>query len=359
MTPSKFTMTPSLVALVCCLSLGSAVSHAQNTGTLTPPGARISDQAIAADQAVYEQLHGRIQALNATGRPLRDYHLAKAQCWLDVSLHEYNRNDRSAFVQAALTESEKLVAGMERKVSPLPMDTPLVNEAARLRPDLWDSAQGLRSHAGWSCAQAKAACAEVELVHAGNEYNQQQWRHARPYVQIAEGMVEQAQAAATACAAALPVPVPTQPLAAASAPVAVPAAPSVPMELAANVVFNFDKFAAGDIRAFSLDSLRRLVEQAKDKRIQVKEIRLIGHADRLNGTGQRDYNEQLSSKRAQTVRQWLIDAGLSAAAIRFEFVGDRQPVAQCQGKLRSNTELEECLLPNRRVEVQLLGQRLP
>jgi outer membrane protein OmpA-like peptidoglycan-associated protein len=219
----------------------------------------------------------------------------------------------------------------------------------------------MRSHAGWSCAQAKTACAEVELVRAGNEYNQQQWRHARPYVQIAEDLVEQAQAAATACPSALPVPVPVplQPLAGASAPVAALAAASVPMELAANVVFNFDKFAPGDIRAFSQDSLRRLVEQAKDRRIQVKEIRLIGHADRLNGTGQRDYNEQLSSKRAQTVRQLLIDAGLSAAAIRFEFVGDRQPVAQCQGKLRSNTELEECLLPNRRVEVQLLGQRQP
>jgi hypothetical protein len=40
-----------------------------------------------------------------------------------VSLHEYTRNDRSAFPQAALTESEKLMQGMERGAGALPMDT--------------------------------------------------------------------------------------------------------------------------------------------------------------------------------------------------------------------------------------------
>ena len=125
-------------------------------------------------------MQGRIKALNDGGRPVRDYFLSKAQCWLDVSFHEYTRNDRSAFPQAALSESEKLVVGMEQGASPLPLDTPLVNGAARLRPDLWDRAAALRGHAGWRCAAQKTACAEVELVHAGHEINQQQWRHAKP-----------------------------------------------------------------------------------------------------------------------------------------------------------------------------------
>lgn len=118
-----------------------------------------------------------------------------------MSLHEYTRNDRSAFPQAALTESEKLVQGMERGAGALPMDTPLVNDAARLRPDLWERATARKGHAGFRCAQQRLACAEVELVHAGNEHNQQQWRHARPYVQTAEDLLGEARELADACAA--------------------------------------------------------------------------------------------------------------------------------------------------------------
>ena len=81
----------------------------------------------------YEALQGRIKALNDGGRRVADYHLAKAQCWLDVSFHEYTRNDRSNFPQAAMTESERLIVGMERDLNPMPLDTPLVNGAVRLR----------------------------------------------------------------------------------------------------------------------------------------------------------------------------------------------------------------------------------
>ena len=46
------------------------------------------------------------------------------------------------------------------------------------------------------------ACGEVELVHAGNEFNQQQWRHAKPYIQIAEDWVSDAEASTRQCGAA-------------------------------------------------------------------------------------------------------------------------------------------------------------
>ena len=187
----------TLFVAITALSMATA-TIAQTT--LTPPPQRISDVAIQRDHQAYEALQTRIKGLNERGRPLRDHHLAKAQCWLDVSFHEYSRNDRSAFPQDALGESEKLVAAMERGAAQLPMDTPLVNGATRLRPDLWARAAALRSQAGWRCAQAKAACGEVELVHASNEHNQQQWRHAKPYVQIAEDLIGEAEALAASCA---------------------------------------------------------------------------------------------------------------------------------------------------------------
>ena len=148
-------MTPMAhLASATLLALAAAFAHAQPVPatTLTPPPARISDEAIQADHRAYEALQGRIQGLNDRGRPVRDYFLSKAQCWLDVSFHEYTRNDRSAFPQEALSESEKLVQAMERGHRPLPWDTPLVNGAARLRPDLWDRAAVLRGHAGWRSA---------------------------------------------------------------------------------------------------------------------------------------------------------------------------------------------------------------
>ena len=285
---------------------------------------------------------------------MRDYHLAKAQCWLDVSFHEYTRNDRSSFPQEAMTESEKLIVAMEKGVSPLPMDTPLVNDAARLRPDLWERALGLRGHAGWTCAQQKAACAEVELVHAGNEHNQQQWRHAKPYVQIAEDLLADARAQAEAC---LP-PVATRPAVVPPPPPAPPAAPPIrDVALGANVVFNFDRDDARNMRPFSVVQLEELVRKIQREGLDVQSVRLIGHADRLNGTGQADYNQRLSERRVQTVRAELIRLGIAADKISVGASGDSQQVQGCESRFTSQADLRECLLPNRRVEVLVSARK--
>jgi hypothetical protein len=124
--------------LLVWLAAGSAIAA---QAQLVPPSERISDAAIQTDHDTYLRIQQRIKALNDGGRRVADYHLSKAQCWLDVSFHEYTRNDRGPFPQAALSESEKLIVAMEQGVTPLPNDTPLVGEAVRLREDLWDRAR--------------------------------------------------------------------------------------------------------------------------------------------------------------------------------------------------------------------------
>ena len=188
----------SIRAINSCL-LAAALPMLAQSQALTAPAERISDRAIHADYQAFETAQARIKALNEGGRPLRDYHLAKAQCWLDVSFHEYTRNDRSAFPQQALEQSLALVERMEQKAAQLPGDTVLVNDAERLRPDLWELAGKLKLHAGAACVAQRVACAEVELVHAGNENRQQGWRHATPYVQMAEDLLAPAMAQAEAC----------------------------------------------------------------------------------------------------------------------------------------------------------------
>lgn len=339
--------------------------HAQaQTTQLNPPAQRISDAAITADQQTYEALQGRIKGLNDRGRPVKDYFLSKAQCWLDVSFHEYTRNDRSAFPQEALTESEKLVVGMEAGSTTLSTDTPLVNGAARLRPDLWDRAAALRGHAGWRCAQQKAACAEVELVHAGNEHQQQQWRHAKPYVQIAEDLLADAQAQAEACVPPPPPVAPPPPPVAVPQPVLLPApepkaAPPVLQEQLFNgtVLFNFDRHDPKNMRPFSVVQLEELVRRVQREGLVIERVTLSGHADRLNGTGAGDYNQRLSEKRVATVKAELAKLGVDANKVSTVASGDAQPVSGCEARFARPAELQECLLPNRRVEVVISARR--
>jgi outer membrane protein OmpA-like peptidoglycan-associated protein len=354
-----FKLTNPLLCSFVLAALGfTAAAVATENAVLHPQAERISDSVINADQQAYQLVQQRIQALNETGqRPVLDYHLSKAQCWLDVSFHEYNRNDRSDFTQLALDESVKLVRGMEQGQQ-LGHDTPLVNNAARLRPDLWQKFAVLKQHQGFACAQQLIACAEVELVHAGNEYNQQQWRHAKPYVQIAEDNMQRAQAAAEQCPAALPAPTP----AVAETELCVPAVPekvaapapvvSTPSAAkvlkSAMVAFEFDKFSNQDVRSYA--ELTSLLNALERQQKTIRQVTLIGHADRMAGRGAA-YNQMLSERRADTIRAWLEQHGVQAELIRYSFSGDSKQIKACKG-VTPRAALLECLLPNRRVEVQ-------
>lgn len=327
---TRSTLSRALLA-TALLSALAGPAAAQQT-RLNAQEKRITDEAIHADLQGYEATQGRIQALNDGGRPVRDYHLSKAQCWLDVSFHEYTRNDRSAFPQEALTESEKLIVAMETGVSPIPTDTPLVNNAKYLRDDLWQRLKAIHGTPGFSCAQQAVACGEVELVHAGNEFNQQQWRHSKPYIQIAEDLVNDAEAMARQCAVAPAAAAPT------------------PGPLIANVLFEFDRDGRKDIRTYSLESIDRALATLAGEQRELAGVTLVGHADRMQGKGF-DYNQGLSQRRAQTVRELLIGRGIAADRIRYEYRGDTQQVQQCDG-VKPRAALLECLLPNRRVEVR-------
>jgi outer membrane protein OmpA-like peptidoglycan-associated protein len=337
--------------LAASLALATGATLAQGAATLSAPAERISDRAISTDQQTYEALQARLKAINAGGRPLRDYHLAKAQCWLDVSFHEYSRNDRGPFPQDALAQADQLASGMQGGQPPLGWATPLVSGAERLRPDLWARAEALRDHTGWRCAQAKAACAEVELVHAGHEQAQLQWRHAKPYVQIAEDLVAEAQVLAERCDP--PAPPPVARVAPPPPPVVLPP-PPVPLQLGASVVFSFDRHGEADMRPFSVAQLEALVAQVKADGLVLQRVQLAGHADRLNGTGHDDYNQRLSEKRVATVRAALARLGLpglDTVPVSTAAFGDGRQVQACSGRFGSTAELQECLLPNRRVEV--------
>jgi outer membrane protein OmpA-like peptidoglycan-associated protein len=338
-------MAPKALALIAALFAGGA---AQAADALTAPDKRITDESIRSDYETIEAVQKRIRALNDAGRPLADYDLAKAQCWLDTSFHEYSRNDRSNYPQEALAESGRLVAAMESGVAPA-RSTPLIAGATRLREDLWARAQSLKDHRGFRCAQRQTACLEVELVHAGHEYAQYGWRHARSYIQMAEDLAGQASAVAEACE---PPPAPALPPSPSPPPAA--AGPAERLTLSADVLFAFDRAGLDDISAGGRDRLAQFAERLGTAYERVDTLIIYGHADRL---GSANYNLKLSQSRAETIKQHLQSLGVTAP-VTASGQGSVRPVSTC-GPIRQRQQLIDCLAPDRRVEIEVYGVRKP
>ena len=86
--------------------------------------------------------------------------------------------------------------------------------------------------------------------------------------------------------------------------------------------------------------------------MQKLEVVLVtGHTDRI---GTEAYNQKLSERRADAVRDYLVSKGVDKAKIETIGLGEKQPVVQCDQK--NLKALIECLQPNRRVEVQAKGE---
>jgi OOP family OmpA-OmpF porin len=86
--------------------------------------------------------------------------------------------------------------------------------------------------------------------------------------------------------------------------------------------------------------------------MQKLEVVLVtGHTDRI---GSDAYNQKLSERRADAVRDYLVSKGVDKAKIEAIGLGEKQPLVQCDQK--NLKDLIACLQPNRRVEVQAKGE---
>jgi OOP family OmpA-OmpF porin len=119
--------------------------------------------------------------------------------------------------------------------------------------------------------------------------------------------------------------------------------------LDATVLFGFDK---SNIR----DEGKRLLDtEVVDKMRAHPEVELVlitGHTDRI-GTDQ--YNQGLSERRAQAVKNYLVQQGIDKSRLHTEAKGESEPVVACEGIY--GKKAIECLQPNRRVVVEIEVQR--
>ena len=138
---------------------------------------------------------------------------------------------------------------------------------------------------------------------------------------------------------------------AAAAPAAAPKPAAKKVTLSADTLFDFDK---STLRAAGQESLSKLVASIKDMKLEV--IIAVGHADRL---GSDKYNQKLSERRAEAVKAFLVSKGVEPNRVYAEGKGEKQPVTkadQCKGP--KSKKVIDCLQPDRRVEIEVIGTRM-
>lgn len=124
------------------------------------------------------------------------------------------------------------------------------------------------------------------------------------------------------------------------------------VSLSADALFAFNKSTLKPTGKSTLDDLVRDLNAAKYDEIQV-----TGHTDRI---GSASYNQKLSVRRADSVKDYLVSKGVPADKISAKGVGKSQPVTkpgECVG--RKSPKLIACLQPDRRVEVEVTATKEP
>ncbi|MBK9676406.1 MAG: OmpA family protein [Betaproteobacteria bacterium] len=156
-----------------------------------------------------------------------------------------------------------------------------------------------------------------------------------------------APAPAPAAKPAPPAPAP------APAPAAKPAAPGVQkITLASKALFDFDKAVLKPEGKAAIDT--EIIAKLKD--VQKLELVLVtGHTDRI---GTQAYNQKLSERRANAVRDYLVSKGVAKDKIETLGMGKTQPIPAVKCEMKAMKELIACLAPNRRVEVEVKGEAI-
>jgi outer membrane protein OmpA-like peptidoglycan-associated protein len=116
------------------------------------------------------------------------------------------------------------------------------------------------------------------------------------------------------------------------------------LELSSDVLFDFDKY---NIRTEAADLLAKVAELITG--MKVKRIELSGHTD---SKGDDAYNNTLSLKRADSVKQWLLkNGGLRGCSMTTHGYGESRPIAPNQKK--DGSDFPEGRQRNRRVEIRI------
>ncbi|MEQ1601598.1 MAG: OmpA family protein [Methylophilaceae bacterium] len=141
-----------------------------------------------------------------------------------------------------------------------------------------------------------------------------------------------------------PAPMATPEPAAAPAPAPEACKPTVEtITIGAEKLFGFDKYKLNGESKPVLDEVVAKIKAHDD----VKLVMVTGHTDRI---GKKAYNQKLSERRANAVKDYLVSQGVDASRLQAVGKDGSEPVVDCKGT--RGKKLIACLAPNRRVVIE-------
>jgi OOP family OmpA-OmpF porin len=133
-----------------------------------------------------------------------------------------------------------------------------------------------------------------------------------------------------------------------------PAKPSIQrFTLSADALFDFDKATLKPEGRRKLDELADALRGSHHDNVVAN-----GHTDRA---GSVSYNQRLSQRRADAVKNYLLTKGLDVSKITAVGKGKSQPTLKptdCRGPGMTRAAVIACLQPDRRVEVEVSGTKV-
>lgn len=142
-----------------------------------------------------------------------------------------------------------------------------------------------------------------------------------------------------------------QPEKVAEAPVPVPVVTEPEkVSFSADALFDFDKAVLKPAGKQALDDFA-----ANLAGVNYDLIIAVGYTDRI---GSEAYNKNLSVKRAEAVKSYLVSRGIGADRVFTDGKGKANPITgdSCKGTKKTKA-LIECLAPDRRVEIEVAGTK--
>ena len=124
---------------------------------------------------------------------------------------------------------------------------------------------------------------------------------------------------------------------------------AIRVTLQTDAFFDFDKAVLKSEGKSKLDEFVAKMNEHQE----VDVLLVTGHTDRI---GSNSYNMKLSQHRADAVKNYLTDKGVSGNRIETAAKGEAEPVVSCNG-VKGRSALIQCLAPNRRVNVETKVQR--
>lgn len=118
--------------------------------------------------------------------------------------------------------------------------------------------------------------------------------------------------------------------------------------LAADTLFDLN---SARVKPEGVKMLQELVARMSGLNVDV--VMATGYTDE---TGPADFNQALSERRAEAVKNIMVREGVPADKIQTEGKGPANPVVTCT-EGQSKAEFVACLAPNRRTVVEVVGSR--